>query len=110
MPLPNLPGATGHWATAISADGSRIVGGAGSTGLEGFLYDFATGQTTGLGHAPGTTYSHALGIAADGEVFVGGGFYIGLEDVPFRATTALIRSRMKTPALGRAGFVTRYQS
>jgi probable HAF family extracellular repeat protein len=75
-----LPGYTFSEATAVSADGSVILGlnkaGANTTG---FIWDPITGMQDltqvmhGLGLAPGWTGLRAYGIAADDETIVGSG-------------------------------------
>jgi len=69
VPIDDLPGGPNEsFPTAVSADGSVIVGG-GTTeeGQEAFMWT-ETGETVGLGPGFG---SGALGVSADGSVIVG---------------------------------------
>lgn len=57
----------GGWASAISSDGSVIVGAA-----SGQIFRWtASGGVVGLGGLPGSFYSEVYGISADGSVVVG---------------------------------------
>jgi probable HAF family extracellular repeat protein len=64
-----LPGASSSSASAISADGSTIVGESRS---EPFIWKRATGMI-GLGHPPGNWLTFASDVSADGSTVVGWG-------------------------------------
>jgi probable HAF family extracellular repeat protein len=77
VPLGDLPGGGYHsFATAVSADGSVVVGGSTSTAsgisdLEAFYWTAATGMV-GLGDLPGGNFvSVATGVSADGSIVIG---------------------------------------
>lgn len=75
MGLGDLPGgAFNSLASAISGDGSTVVGqGRSASGYEAFRWTVATGML-GLGDLPGGVYeSIALGVSGDGSVIVGQG-------------------------------------
>lgn len=76
VPLGSLPSASdASYATAVSADGSVVVGygvGAGY-GVEAFRWTSSTG-IEGLGDLPGgDLFSQAFAVSADGSVIVGHG-------------------------------------
>ena len=66
----NPPGSSDSYATAVSADGSVIVGqadlGGGARAIR-----WSGGGATNLGLLPNGTYSIATGVSADGSVVVG---------------------------------------
>jgi len=71
--LGHLPGSSGSYARAVSADGSVVVGDAGWTG-EAFRWT-ATDGMVGLGFlTPAGTYSTASDVSADGSMMVGSSF------------------------------------
>jgi len=79
--LPNWPGQS--VATAVSADGSVVVGYGGS-GREAFRWDATNGMVS-LGQLPsGSTYSQANGVSADGSVVVGATTTVTINRVAFR--------------------------
>lgn len=73
-------------ASAVSADGSVIVGASTSanSGEEGFRWTMATGMV-GLGFLPGGTYSAANFVSDDGQVIVG---TVGFANDPSRQAGA----------------------
>ncbi len=76
--LGDLPGGVyGSGATAVSADGLVVVGGAVATSNnqdEAFRWTASTGMV-GLGDFPGgNTASDAFGVSGDGSVVIGSGF------------------------------------
>ncbi len=67
----DLPGGSfDSWATAVSADGSVIVGLALNPGVTSFRWTAATGMVD-VGRPPGGNYSQAWGVSEDGSVIVG---------------------------------------
>lgn len=67
----DLPaGSFDSWATAVSADGSVIVGLANGEGQTSFRWTAATGMVD-LGKPPGANHSQAWNVSADGSVVVG---------------------------------------
>src|SRR5262245_27353801 len=74
--LGDLPGGGfGSSASAVSADGSAVVGGGTTPGTAGEAFRWtAGGGMAGLGDLPGGSFrSRASGISADGSVVVGTG-------------------------------------
>jgi probable HAF family extracellular repeat protein len=68
-----LPGALDSGATAVSANGSTVVGSVqryGDIGDEAFRWTASTGMK-GLGWLPGDNFSEALAVNAKGSVIVG---------------------------------------
>src|SRR5262249_16768436 len=71
--LGDLPGGTFFsYATAVSADGTVVVGASKSTnGTEAFRWSAPTGMV-GLGVLPGTNFSStAYGVSRDGSIIAG---------------------------------------
>lgn len=106
--LGDLPGGTfNSAASAVSADGSVVVGASySSNGLEAFRWSSSTGMV-GIGDFPGGGFSSvAYGVSADGTVIVGtgeGGEYPGNE-IPFRWTAAGMVSIGDTTGGATPGF------
>ena len=66
-----LPGGNYSTATAVSADGSVIVGTSGSaSGGQAFRWTAGSGMV-GLGYLPVGNYSSATAVSADGSIVVG---------------------------------------
>lgn len=82
-----LLGAGSTTPTAVSADGSVVVGDAAGTGssVQAFRWT-ASGGLAGLGTSPQGTRSSAAGVAADGAVVVGGGDTDSAAPAAFRWT------------------------
>jgi probable HAF family extracellular repeat protein len=71
-----LPGDNYSYATAVSGDGSVVVGGSalqpyvGGGSYQAFRWTTNSGMLA-LGHLPGDNYSQAFGVSGDGSVIVG---------------------------------------
>ena len=81
-----LPGHAMSRASAVSADGSVVVGTATTAGggSQAFRWTATTGMA-GLGFLPGGTRSAATGVSADGSVVVGTGDTSGTPPTPSSA-------------------------
>jgi probable HAF family extracellular repeat protein len=96
--LPNAPGET--VAQAISADGSTVVGWAGSDELKhAWIWNVSEGMRD-LGSLGDGTYSTANGVSADGSVVVGGS-----DRYAFRwtAATGMVAIGRESPETAVAG-------
>jgi probable HAF family extracellular repeat protein len=89
VPLGGLSGRGYCGASALSADGSVVVGGCdgGSQAPEAFRWT-QNGGMVGLGALQNGTSSTSTGVSADGSVIVGNAVIQGIKGVPFRWTQA----------------------
>jgi probable HAF family extracellular repeat protein len=106
--LGSLPGATGSAASAVSADGSTVVGSVYynyQASVEAFVWTAATGMV-GLGNLPfpgaDDTGSAASGVSADGSTVVGIDYAIYIPPNNFEINES-IEAFVWTPATGRVG-------
>lgn len=87
--LGHLPGQTSSSASAVSADGSTVVGSSSSLGGSFAIRWTRAGGMENLGVLPGSSGSAAAGVSADGSVVVGTCAALnGTDDLAFRWTRA----------------------
>jgi len=101
VPLGFVPGYAMSQVSAVSLDGSVVVGTASTTSgnRQAFRWTAAEG-TKGLGYMPGGTYSAAAAVSSDGSVILGNGDSAGLPTTAatvFRWTANAGASRLASP-------------